>query len=324
MRTPFINSRAMALTLALEARDDEAPARAAPRPPSGTASRAGRARTAEVVQLDRRPSGVRSPVSAPWPGPGRRRLLGRHQDPQDRVDQDLAAGDDQEQQDEEEPGGPRGRGRNGGRVLRRHRPGPAGHATGPVRAGRSCGGCRSWWCTSFRWWSGPFPDLSTVRRRTRPRHIGCRPDSPPGPGPAASGSGHGGGAAGPRRPRAPRRRAPAGPIAGARGRYGCRSSRGGPWWPSPGGRRPAGRRARANQSCTNVAPLRQGSGVSLVKYMTLPDSSSTPMEPADSEALSFWPALNLPTSIVPSRRVRDRSQAQSREVKRFNRRVSSR
>ena len=41
------------------------------------------------------------------------------------------------------------------------------------------------------------------------------------------------------------------------------------------------------------------------------------MEPAESEALSFWPALNLPTSIVPSRRVRERSQAQSRGVKRF-------
>ena len=82
--------------------------------------------------------------------------------------------------------------------------------------------------------------------------------------------------------------------------------------------------ARANQSCTNVAPLRQGSGARFVKYMTVPESRSTAIEPADSEAFSFWPALNLPTSMVPSRRVRDRSQAQSREVKRFSRRASSR
>src|SRR5664280_1267027 len=34
-------------------------------------------------------------------------LLRRHEDPQDRVDQDLAAGDDQEQQHEEDSRGPR-------------------------------------------------------------------------------------------------------------------------------------------------------------------------------------------------------------------------
>ena len=41
--------------------------------------------------------------------------------------------------------------------------------------------------------------------------------------------------------------------------------------------------------------------------MIVPDRSSTAIAPADREAFSFWPALNLPTSIVPSRRVRDRS-----------------
>src|SRR5690349_7383217 len=76
MRTPFTSSRAMALTLALDARAARRPGAS-----GGWGRRRGLHLDADV-------------------------LLGGHRDPQDRVDQDLAAGDDQEQQEEEEPGSP--------------------------------------------------------------------------------------------------------------------------------------------------------------------------------------------------------------------------
>jgi hypothetical protein len=58
--------------------------------------------------------------------------------------------------------------------------------------------------------------------------------------------------------------------------------------------------------------------------MTAPVPSSTPVEPATSQALTFWPALNLPTRMVPSRRVLLRSHRQSAGVNRLSRRTSSR
>ncbi len=48
------------------------------------------------------------------------------------------------------------------------------------------------------------------------------------------------------------------------------------------------------------------------------------MEPATRLALSFWPALNLPTANVPSRRCFERSQRQSSREKRLRTPTSSR
>jgi len=55
-----------------------------------------------------------------------------------------------------------------------------------------------------------------------------------------------------------------------------------------------------------------------------PVPSRTRIDPALSAAFSFWPALNLPTGIVPSRRLRERSHLQSEGANRLSRRRSAR
>ena len=52
----------------------------------------------------------------------------------------------------------------------------------------------------------------------------------------------------------------------------------------------------ANQSCANVAPVRQSSGKSSNHFMIDPVPSITTAAPAMNAALSFWPGLNLPSA----------------------------
>ena len=59
--------------------------------------------------------------------------------------------------------------------------------------------------------------------------------------------------------------------------------------------------ARANQSWTKVAPVRQASGNGSNHRMIAPVASISGMQPATKMALSFWPALNLPMRALPRR-----------------------
>jgi hypothetical protein len=67
-----------------------------------------------------------------------------------------------------------------------------------------------------------------------------------------------------------------------------------------------------------VAPVRQASRARPVQNISVPVPSSTAIEPAVRAALTFWPALNLPTSNEPSRRFRDRSQRRSSRENRLS------
>ena len=61
----------------------------------------------------------------------------------------------------------------------------------------------------------------------------------------------------------------------------------------------------ANQSCTNVAPVRQSSGNGSNHFMIAPVASITTPAPAMNAALSFWPGLNLPSRTVAALRRRN-------------------
>jgi cytochrome c-type biogenesis protein len=91
-------------------------------------------------------------------------LLGRHQDPEQRVDQDLAARDGQQDQDEEEAGGPR---------VQPETPGQAGADTAEnpavLRADQALAGHRvvhrvHWSLASHQWW-GDYSRVAAGRRR---------------------------------------------------------------------------------------------------------------------------------------------------------------
>lgn len=53
-------------------------------------------------------------------------------------------------------------------------------------------------------------------------------------------------------------------------------------------------RAKAVQSCTNVAPVRIDSGKGPNHFMFEPLANSNRPAPTVKAALSFWPALNFP------------------------------
>src|SRR5690242_19604150 len=81
----------------------------------------------------------------------------------------------------------------------------------------------------------------------------------------------------------------------------------------------------ANQSCTNVAPVRRSLENGLGQRSINPVASMTTMAPAKNDALSFCPALNLPTSTRPGRtRFRRRNQRASSRVHRLMRPTSRR
>src|SRR5260370_7963638 len=74
----------------------------------------------------------------------------------------------------------------------------------------------------------------------------------------------------------------------------------------------------ANQSCTNVAPVRRSLENGLGQRSINPVASMTTTAPAKNVALSFCPALNLPTSTRPGRtRFRRRNQRASPPVPRL-------
>ena len=95
----------------------------------------------------------------------RQGLLRRHQDPEDRVDQDLAARDDHEQQHEQQPRDPRPM------PKRRPRPAHTPPSSRPSRGRTRPCAARLWWMsfmrrTSFESVSGCLPVHSTTVRRT--------------------------------------------------------------------------------------------------------------------------------------------------------------
>src|SRR5947207_5027730 len=81
----------------------------------------------------------------------------------------------------------------------------------------------------------------------------------------------------------------------------------------------------ANQSCTNVAPVRRSLENGFGQRSINPVASMTTTAPAKNDALSFCPALNLPTSTRPGRtRLRRRNQRASSRVQRLIRPASRR
>src|SRR5512132_1755651 len=81
----------------------------------------------------------------------------------------------------------------------------------------------------------------------------------------------------------------------------------------------------ANQSCTNVAPVRRSLENGLGQRSIRPVASMTTTAPAKNVALTFWPALNLPTSTRPGRtRFRRRNHRASSRVQRLMRPTSRR
>ena len=83
-------------------------------------------------------------------------------------------------------------------------------------------------------------------------------------------------------------------------------------WPSTATQMP-----NANQSCMNVAPVRQSIGNASNQCMIDPVASITTPAPAMNAALSFWPGLNFPRRIV-ERRLR-RNQRMSSRLHRLSR-----
>src|SRR6266511_1582528 len=82
---------------------------------------------------------------------------------------------------------------------------------------------------------------------------------------------------------------------------------------------------KANQSCTKVAPVRQSFENGLGQRRIRPVASMTTTAAAKNVALSFWPALNLPTSTRPGRtRLRRRNQRASSRVQPLMRPTSRR